>query len=125
MKLILAALPLFSFVLWSQPSTPAGYVTVRFGNNPERTFTEEDLIKMPRHHLSANEHGARDGYAVVYALTEMDAAFTDSGILLTDRAKGQPLSEAQEPFRIVVPSDKKPARSLRMLERIDVIRLRK
>jgi hypothetical protein len=55
----------------------------------------------------------------------MDAAFTDSRILLADRAKGQPLSEAQGPFRIVVPSDKKPARSLRMLERIDVVQLKK
>jgi hypothetical protein len=68
---------------------------------------------------------ARDGYAVVYTLTEMDTAFTDSEILLADRAKGQPLSAAQGPFRIVVSSDKKPARSLRMLERIDVVQLRK
>ena len=30
---------------------------------------------------------ARDGYAVVYTLTEMDAAFTDSGILLADHAR--------------------------------------
>ena len=117
---------------------------------------------MPRHHVSAKEHGtaveydgvllrdvlekvgaplgkelkgkalstyvlatARDGYAVVYTLTEMDTAFTDSEILLADRMKGQPLSDTQGPFRIVAPSDKKPARSLRMLERIDVVQLRK
>jgi hypothetical protein len=68
---------------------------------------------------------ARDGYAVVYTLTEMDAAFTDSEILIADRGKGQALSAAQGPFRIVVPADKKPARSLRMLERIDVVQLKK
>jgi hypothetical protein len=55
----------------------------------------------------------------------MDAAFTDSAVLLADRAKGQPLSDTQVPFRIVVAGDKKPARSLRMLERIDVVQLRK
>lgn len=68
---------------------------------------------------------ARDGYAVVYTLTEMDTAFTDSEILLADRVKGQPLNDTQGPFRIVAPSDKKPARSLRMLERIDVVQLRR
>jgi hypothetical protein len=66
MKLILAALPLFSFVLWSRPSTPAGHVTVRFGDHPERTFTEQDLIKMPRHHVSANEHGTTVEYDGVF-----------------------------------------------------------
>jgi hypothetical protein len=154
MKLILAALPLFSFVLWSQPSTPAGHVTVRFGDNPERTFTDKissrcragttveydgvflrDVLEKVGSPLGKQLKGkalstyvlatARDGYAVVYTLTEMDTAFTDSEILLADRPKGQPLTEAQGPFRIVVPGDKKPARSLRMLERIDVVPLKK
>jgi hypothetical protein len=68
---------------------------------------------------------ARDGYAVVYALTEMDTAFSDGDLLLADKANGKPLSDNQGPFRIVAPHDKKPARSLRMLERIDVVQLRK
>lgn len=162
MKLMLTALPLFSLVLWAQSAAPQGKVVVRVGDKPERIFNEADLAKMPRHHVSATEHGtkveydgvllhdvlekagaplgkdlrgkalstyvlatARDGYAVVYTLTETDSAFTDSEILVADRAQGQPLSDTQGPLRIVVPSDKKPARSLRMLERIDVVQLRK
>jgi hypothetical protein len=68
---------------------------------------------------------ARDGYAVVYTLTEMDPAFSEGDLFLADRNNGAPLSENQGPFRIVAPHDRKPARSLRMLERIDVVQLKK
>ncbi len=67
---------------------------------------------------------AKDGYQVVYTLTEIDPAFTDSRILLADAADGNPLPATQGPFRLVVPNEKKGARSIRMLERIEVIRLR-
>ncbi|MBV8551821.1 MAG: molybdopterin-dependent oxidoreductase [Acidobacteriaceae bacterium] len=67
---------------------------------------------------------ARDGYAVVYTLTEMDPAFSEGDLLLADKSAGQPLPEKEGPFRIVAPHDKKPARSLRMLERIDVVQVR-
>ncbi len=67
----------------------------------------------------------RDGYAVVYTLTEMDTAFSEGDLLLADRSQGEAIAEAQGPFRIVAPHDKKPARSLRMLERIEVVQLRK
>ena len=68
---------------------------------------------------------ARDGYAVVYTLTEMDTAFGPGDLMLADKANGKPLPETQGPLRIIAPHDKKPARSLRMLERIDVVQLRK
>jgi DMSO/TMAO reductase YedYZ molybdopterin-dependent catalytic subunit len=67
---------------------------------------------------------AKDGYQVVYTLTEIDPAFCDSRIVLADAADGNPLPSTQGPFRIVVPNEKKGARSIRMLERIEVIRLR-
>lgn len=69
---------------------------------------------------------ARDGYAVVYTLTEMDLDFTDSpDIIIADQGNGKPLPDQQGPLRIVVPHDKKPARSLRMLTRIEVVQTRK
>jgi hypothetical protein len=68
---------------------------------------------------------ARDGYAVVYTLTEMDSLFSDGDLLLADKANGAPLPDSQGPFRMVAPHDRKPARSLRMLERIEVVQLRK
>jgi Oxidoreductase molybdopterin binding domain len=67
----------------------------------------------------------RDGYAVVFSLTEFDPAFQDSDILLADNRDGKGLDEKEGPLRIVVPHDKKPARSVRMLEKLDVVQLRK
>ena len=68
---------------------------------------------------------ARDGYQVVFSLGELDPAFRDNEILLADTIDGQPLSERQGPFRIVVPHDKRGARSVRMLNEIQVVRLGK
>jgi DMSO/TMAO reductase YedYZ molybdopterin-dependent catalytic subunit len=68
---------------------------------------------------------ARDGYQVVYTLTAVDPAFTSNKIIIADTLDGKPLPETQGPFRLVVPQEKKPARSIRMLEKITVVRLRK
>jgi DMSO/TMAO reductase YedYZ molybdopterin-dependent catalytic subunit len=68
---------------------------------------------------------ALDGYQVVYALAELDPGFTDNKILLADSAGGKPLPEHQGPFRLVVPGEKKGARSIRMLEKLTVVRLSK
>jgi hypothetical protein len=66
---------------------------------------------------------AKDGYQVVYTLTEMDPAFTDDHVIVADRINGAPLPEKQGPFRLVAGHDKKPARALRMLDKIEVIQL--
>jgi DMSO/TMAO reductase YedYZ molybdopterin-dependent catalytic subunit len=68
---------------------------------------------------------ARDGYQVVYTLAELDPSFTDKKIIVADTANGKPLFQYQGPLRLVVPGEKKAARSLRMLEKITVVRLRK
>ena len=68
---------------------------------------------------------ARDGYQVVYTLTELDPSFTDNKIIVADTVNGKPLFQYQGPFRLVVPNEKKGARSIRMLEKITVVRLRK
>jgi hypothetical protein len=68
---------------------------------------------------------AKDGYQVVFTLAEVDPAFTDDKILLADTANGQPLDDTHGPFRVVVPRDKKGARSIRMLEKLTIVRLRK
>lgn len=52
-----------------------------------------------------------DGYAVVFSLAELDAAFTDKVVLLADEVDGQPLPADKGPWRIIVPGEKKPARS--------------
>jgi DMSO/TMAO reductase YedYZ molybdopterin-dependent catalytic subunit len=52
-----------------------------------------------------------DGYTVVFSLAELDAAFTDKVVILADENDGQPLPVDKGPWRIVVPGEKKPARS--------------
>lgn len=68
---------------------------------------------------------ASDGYHVVFSLAELDPAFTGSEIIVADRVDGKPLFAYQGPLRIVAPRDRRAARSVRMLERLDVVRLRK
>jgi DMSO/TMAO reductase YedYZ molybdopterin-dependent catalytic subunit len=68
---------------------------------------------------------ARDGYQVVFALAEIDPVFREQQILLADSVDGQPLFPYQGPLRLVVTGDKRGARSIRMLTRIEVVRLRK
>ena len=68
---------------------------------------------------------AKDGYEVVYSLAEIDPAFTSQQFLLADTADGKPLVGSQGPFRLVVPTDKPGARSVRMLTKIEVVTLRK
>jgi hypothetical protein len=68
---------------------------------------------------------ASDGYEVVYALAEFDPTVVDSNIIVADKREGQPLSAAEGPLRIIVPHDKRPTRSAKMLREIDVVQLKK
>lgn len=68
---------------------------------------------------------ARDGYQVVFGLAEVDASFANETILIADKRDGKPLFGYQGPFRLVCPSDKAGARSVRMLETLELVRLRK
>jgi DMSO/TMAO reductase YedYZ molybdopterin-dependent catalytic subunit len=66
---------------------------------------------------------AKDGYHVVFSLAELDPGFTANDIIVADTIDGKPLFDYQGPFRIVAPHDKRGARSIRMLQRIEVVRL--
>lgn len=68
---------------------------------------------------------ARDGYQVVFTLAEVDANFANELVLVADTRDGAALSASQGPLRIVCPHDKEGARSVRMLETLEVVRLRK
>jgi DMSO/TMAO reductase YedYZ molybdopterin-dependent catalytic subunit len=65
---------------------------------------------------------AADGYRAVFALPELDASFTDRVVLLADHRDGHPLTAAEGPLRIIVPSDKRPARWVRQVVSVDVLR---
>jgi len=66
---------------------------------------------------------AKDGYQVVFSLAELDPGFTSNDIIVADSVDGKPLFDYQGPLRIVAPHDKRGARSIRMLQRIEVVRL--
>ena len=68
---------------------------------------------------------ATDGYQVVFSLPELDNGFTSNDIIVADTIDGKPLFAYQGPWRIVAPKDSRGARSIRMLERLEVVRLRK
>jgi hypothetical protein len=61
---------------------------------------------------------ATDGYQVVFTIAETDSAFNDRLILLADKKDGKPLPDKEGPFRIVVPSEKRPARWIRNVKTI-------
>ncbi len=67
---------------------------------------------------------ASDGYRAVIALAELDSATVQVApggpIVLADRADGRPLRTDDGPFRLVVPGDLRPARSVRGVVRIEV-----
>jgi DMSO/TMAO reductase YedYZ molybdopterin-dependent catalytic subunit len=68
---------------------------------------------------------AHDGYEVVFALGELDTEFGDEQIFVADKRDGKSLFGYQGPFRLVCPNDKAGARSVRMLETLEVVRLQK
>jgi hypothetical protein len=68
---------------------------------------------------------AADDYQVVVAIPEFDPAFTDEVIVLADHEDGKALPAEAGPFRLVVPADKKPARSVMKVTKIDVMDARK
>ena len=58
---------------------------------------------------------AADGYRTVFALPELDPAFTERVVLLADHRNGQPLAAAEGPLRLVVPEEKRHARWVRQV----------
>ena len=68
---------------------------------------------------------AHDGYQVVFTLAELDADFANESILIADKRDGKALFGYQGPLRLVCANDKAGARSVRMLETLEFVRLQK
>lgn len=68
---------------------------------------------------------ASDGYEVAFTMGELDPQFGAATILVADRRDGKALDADQGPLRIVCPGDKEGARSVRMLQSLEFVRLRK
>jgi len=68
---------------------------------------------------------AHDGYQVLFSIGEIGADFGNAAILVADKRDGKPLFGYQGPMRLVCPNDKAGARSVRMLESLEYVRLQK
>jgi hypothetical protein len=63
---------------------------------------------------------AQDGYRVALSLAETDPAMRADRIILADRKDGHPLDAREGPFRLIVESDKRPARSERQVTSLEL-----
>ena len=66
---------------------------------------------------------ATDNYRVAFSLGELDQGLARQDIIVADTTDGAALAEPQGPLRLVVPKDSRGARSVRMLVRLEVVRL--
>jgi len=63
---------------------------------------------------------AKDNYHATFALAELDESIGNKPAFVCDKQDGQPLSSADGPLRLIVPSDKRPARWVRMLTSLEL-----
>ena len=68
---------------------------------------------------------ASDGYQVLFSLGELDPEITDGQYLVADAADGKPLFGEMGAFQLVVPGDKRGARSIRMLASVTVVQTKR
>jgi DMSO/TMAO reductase YedYZ molybdopterin-dependent catalytic subunit len=64
-----------------------------------------------------------DGYRAVFSVAELDDDFAGEAAFVVDSIDGQPLTGDQGPLRLIVPGDKRPARSVRMLKSLTLVNL--
>lgn len=64
---------------------------------------------------------ARDGYAVLFSLAEIDATLGNSGAIVANTCNGQALDDKNGPFRLIVPGEQRPARAMRQLDSIELL----
>ena len=67
----------------------------------------------------------KDGYTVLFSLAEFQEGFSSRTIVLADRADGDILPPSAAPLRIIVPGDKRPARSARQVTSLEIVSLGK
>ncbi len=66
------------------------------------------------------EVAGRDGYRVVFALAELEPSLQDNKVLVAISNQGKPLDDILGPVRVIVPQDKRQARSVRQVTTISL-----
>jgi hypothetical protein len=83
-------------------------------------LSSDSKRKNPRLAFAAIVHG-RDGYAVCFSLGELTPDISASEVWVALEVDGKPLAGKDAPVRLLVPSDKKPARWIFGIESITVV----
>ena len=108
--------------------------------NPHNKKTEtyegvllEDLLRKAAVTQGENLRGAAmatyvlaeaiDGYRVVFSLAELDSGILESEVIVADTMDRAALGAKEGPFKLVAPHEKRPARWVRMLKSITVVRI--
>jgi len=68
---------------------------------------------------------APDGFQAVFSAAELAEGMGKTQALVVWMVDGKPVSAAEGPLRLVVPSDAEPSRSLHNLTRLDVVDMRR
>jgi DMSO/TMAO reductase YedYZ molybdopterin-dependent catalytic subunit len=66
---------------------------------------------------------ASDGYRVTFSIGEVDPDVHDSEIIVADTMNGAAMGANVGPLRLVAPHDKRPARWVRMLRSVSVMKV--
>lgn len=66
---------------------------------------------------------ARDGYRVLFSLGELDPMLGAAPAILATRCDDKPIAGKDGPLRLIVPQDKRPARSVRQVESFAIVDL--
>ena len=66
---------------------------------------------------------AKDGFQAVFSIGEIDPQLAGEKVIVADKLNGRPLPDRYKPFRIVSPQDKKHARSIYSLVKLEIIKL--
>jgi DMSO/TMAO reductase YedYZ molybdopterin-dependent catalytic subunit len=116
---------------------PRATVAAHRGHKPELSQFEGVLLKTllekagvldPKNPLKG--HGylryvlvkCDDDYKTLFSLAELDEATgATTNVLLADKVNGEPLEIREGPLQLIVPSDKRQARSARMVVEITVV----
>ncbi|HEY2394751.1 MAG TPA: hypothetical protein VGH81_02050 [Rudaea sp.] len=65
---------------------------------------------------------AADGYRAVFALAELDPVFRSDVPIVAASCDGKALDPKDGPFRLVIPGEKRPARWVRQVTAVDLLR---
>lgn len=64
---------------------------------------------------------ARDGYRVLFSLGELDPALGGAPAIIATKCAGKALGSDDGPFRLILPGDKRPARSVRQVASLAIV----